>query len=338
MKAIHNDNQLLDSVHTALLLREVAKSKGKISIQLPELTKDAAFRGWIFENSDPHSTFGFWYATIMLLNPTTNESWYSVTFIPNTIGGIDMVKTTTETKTIRKLDIVRKIEQKGLSFGFLSLEKLEVKLHYSEWHSQVSKMSSTEVIRLDRDGNQIQNDQLIPVPDLPKGTPPLPQRGRTSTGNTSGNLLKQITSEELDHHHTLHFSEIQEIENDKGELLDVDLLKDGVELPVGTPALKPGIYIETGGQKGIPALNLLEIYLISLKGERKVLTRKICTSVNYEEFHKQIIRKKSSGIFKKKKIKIIIKGLSETLSQCGDFGFNPTSINKQKINSVQLKN
>ena len=316
-----NPDNSFGGMPMALALSAVAKSGGQFPVHLPINSKDALYYGWMFENKSAQSKFGFWQAGITLIDPNTGETWLTVSFIPNAIGGIDIVHTEVKKTKIRKLSIRHKVESSGFSFGFFSMQKLEVKHYFNDWRQKVYEAKSTTMVRLDENGN---------VVDIPAETRPnLPEMAENEV-NLRGSatdtdpIWNRVTCEEMAEYHTQYFPQVHEEAGVDGKLKDIDLLAAPVSVSRNDEPEPPGFYIKTGGQAGIPSLNMMEAYLVKEDGEIISITRNICTSVTYDTYRKKVTKSSSgSGPFKKKKIRIVIKALSRSLNACGDFGFSP---------------
>lgn len=318
-----NPDNNFGGIPMAMALSAIARSGGKMQVHLPIVGKNSAYRGWLFENPSSTSPFGFWHAGFILLDPNTGESWLTVSFVPNHLGGIDVVHTEIKSTKIRKLNIVHKIESSGLNFGFFSLQKLEMKHYFKDWRTKVYQSRSTRLTRLDAAGNRVEVDNRI-QPELPEAESVLLSSSRQRSAS-SGPIYNKVTCEDLTESHGQYYSQVAEEHDEHGELLDVALLAaPETVIRNNKEPEAPGLYIKTGGQPGIPALNMAEIYLVQQDGNIQVLSRNICTQVTYDTYKKTVKRSSSgSGPFKKSKIKITIKAISKSLNTCGDFGFTP---------------
>ena len=316
-----NPDNSFGGMPMALALSAVARSGGKFPVYLPINSKEALHYGWMFENTAAQSKFGFWQAGISLLDPNTGETWLTVAFIPNHIGGIDIVHTEVKKTKTRKLDIRHKVESSGFSFGFFSMQKIDVTHYFKDWRQKVYEAKSTTMVRLDEQGNRVEIDDNE-RPKLPKmAETEVNQQRSTSSADP---IWNRVTCEEMAEYDAEYFADVQEEADADGNLTDIALLSAPVSINKRDEPEPPGLYIKTGGQAGIPSLNMMEAYLVKETGEVVSVTRNICTSVTYDNYKKKVVRSSSgSGPFKKSKIKIVIKALSRSLNQCGDFGFTP---------------
>lgn len=318
----------------ALAFGEVARTNGEMAFHLPPSTENDMYRGWCFGNERKDSPFPFWYAGIMLLDPDTNEAWYTISLVPNPIGGVDVIKTTTRSRLIRNLDVVKKVEKKGFNFGFFSIEKFKAKQIYADWRVQITQMKSTEVTRLDATGKKV--SVSTEVPDLTE-TPLNSER----TGILSLQP-QQFIADELNQSDTFYCEDFVEVYDQQGQLDDIILYEEPVELNQNmrsrSTSEAPGFYIKTGGQAGIPSFNMMEMYLINKSGERVVISRNLCTKTTYSKYKKKVRIRKSSGTFSSKiKIKTVIKGYTETLSGCGGFDFKPEKWDEKDVVEIKTK-
>lgn len=307
----------------AMALSAIAKSGGQMQVHLPIAGENSAYRGWLFENPTSTSSFGFWHAGFVLLDPNTGESWLTVSFVPNHLGGIDIVHTEIKSTKIRKLNIIHKVESSGFSFGFFSLQKLEMKHYFKDWRTKVYQSQSTRLIRLDAAGNRVEVDSRM-QPELPEAEVALLSSSRQLSTSLDP-IYNKVTCEDLAECHGEYYPQIVEEYDAQGELSDVALLAAPETVTRNNGESEaPGLYIKTGGQPGVPAINMAEIYLVNRDGDIQVLSRNVCTQVAYDTYRKTVTRSSSgSGPFKKSKIKTRIKALSRSLNTCGEFGFTP---------------
>jgi len=325
----------------AQALSTVVEQPKKQSIHFPNIPKDAPYRGWIVENPYSKTPFKFWYAGYLLLDPDTLESRFSQTFVPNSLGGIDVITTSVAQEVTRTLSIVKKLEQKGFSFGVFSFEKLEVKEHFAEWRTHVSKMTTREVQRFDANGQAVAVDDTLFVPTLEKTTPAalLSQDNGLRAAKNNSLIAQQLSASDLPDSEGYFSPDIAPVLDAQGVLADVEVNSEMKAFPIHHDSdLKeaPGIYIKVGGQSGIPSFSMLEMYMVTAAGERKVLCRNWCTKMTYATYSKKVRSRKKGGLMGGRSVKIIIKALNETLAECGSLGFSMEPVTTSTMRNVQI--
>lgn len=334
MKNTNTDPYKGSEMQIAMAFGEVARSDGEMKFNLPPSTENDMFRGWCYGNGRKDSPFPFWYAGIMLLDPDTNESLYTISLVPNPIGGVDVIKTTTRSRLIRKLDVVKKVEKKGFNFGFFSIEKLKAKAIYADWRKHISQMKSTQVTRLDAAGKEA--SLSTEVPTLPEA------EFEAERVDISSIPVENFAIDELNTSDVFYCEDFVEVYDKQGNLDDIILYEEPVEVRQNargrSTSEPPGFYIKTGGQAGIPSFNMMEMYLINKEGERIVVSRNLCSKSTYSFYKKKVRIRKSSGTFSSKiKIKTVIKGYTETLSGCGGFEFKPEKWDDKEVVEIKMK-